>query len=126
MVALRRAGLREGGGYLTTESVEGAALPLESIDDVHGSDGLSLGVLRVGDSITDDVLKEHLQHSTSLLVDKARDALDTATAGKTTDGWLGDPLDVVTENLPVTLGASLSETLASFATSRHVFLREMS
>ncbi len=43
---------------LTSESVEGAALPLEGVDDVHGSHGLPLGVLSVGDSIPDDILKE--------------------------------------------------------------------
>ncbi len=43
---------------LTSESVEGAALPLEGVDDVQDSDGLPLGVLSVGDSIPDDTLKE--------------------------------------------------------------------
>ena len=42
------------------ESVEGAPLPLEGVDDVHGSDGLSLGVLGVGDCVTDHVLQEGL------------------------------------------------------------------
>lgn len=44
-----------------------------------------------------------------------RNTLDTATTSKTTDGRLGDALDVVAENLAVTLGASLAETFASFA-----------
>ena len=40
-------------------------------------------------------------------------------------GWhiyyhrLGDALDVVSQHLTVTLGASLSQSLASFATSSH-------
>jgi hypothetical protein len=34
------------------------ALAFQSIDDVHGSDGLSLGVLCVGDGIADDIFKE--------------------------------------------------------------------
>lgn len=33
--------------YLTTETVEGASLTLESVDDVEGGDGLSLGVFTV-------------------------------------------------------------------------------
>ncbi len=41
---------------LTAKSVQSTSLPFESIDDVHGGYGLSLGVLGVGDSITDDVL----------------------------------------------------------------------
>ena len=35
------------------------------------------------------VLKEDLEDTTSLLVDEARDTLDTATAGKTANGGLG-------------------------------------
>jgi hypothetical protein len=105
---------------LTTESVEGSALALEGIDHIHGGDSLPLGVLGVGDGITDDVLKEHLEDTSGLLIDEARDALDTTSAGQTADGGLGDALDVVAENLAVTLGASLAESLASFASSSHV------
>ena len=108
------------GHFLTSESVEGAALTLQSIDDVHGSDGLSLGVLSVGDGISDDVLKEDLEDSTGLLIDKTRDTLDSSTASQTPDGGLGDSLDVVSQHLTVTLGASLSESLSSFTTSSHV------
>ena len=54
---------------LTTETVQGTALALESVDDVKGGDGLALGVLSVGDGITDDTLEEGLQDTSSLLVD---------------------------------------------------------
>jgi hypothetical protein len=54
---------------LTTETVQSAALSLEGIDDVQRGDGLALGVLSVGDSVTDDTLKEGLQNTTGLLVD---------------------------------------------------------
>ena len=104
---------------LTSESVEGAALPLEGVDNVHGSDGLPLGVLSVGDSIPDDILQEDLEDTPGLLVDEARDTLDTTTASQTPNGRLGDALDVIPEHLPVTLGASLAESLASLATSGH-------
>ena len=104
---------------LAAESVEGTSLPLQSIDDVHGSNGPSLGVLGVGDCVTDDILQKDLENTASLLVDETRDTLDTTTASETTDGGLGDALDVVTKNLPVTLGASFSETFASFTTARH-------
>ena len=110
-------------GCLAAESVESAALSLEGIDNVHGGHSLSLGVLGVGDSITDDVFQEGLENTASLLVDEARDTLDSSTTGQTTDGRLGDALDVVPKDLPVTLGASLSEALAAFATTRHVELR---
>ena len=108
-----------GDWNLTTEPVEGTALSLEGVDDVHGSDCLPLGVLGVGDGITNDVLKEDLEHSTGLFVDETRDTLHTTSASKTTDGRLGDTLDVITKNLAMSLGASLSEPLASFATSSH-------
>ena len=64
---------------LTSESVESTSLSLESVDDIHGSDGLPLGVLGVGDGISDDVLKEDLEDTTGLLVDEARDTLDSTT-----------------------------------------------
>ena len=82
--------------YLSAESVEGATLPLESVDHVHGGDGLPLGVLGVGDGVPDDVLKEDLQHSASLLVDESGDPLDASSAGQPPDGGFGDALDVVT------------------------------
>ena len=81
---------------LTTETVQGAALSLEGIDNVEGGDGLALGVFGVGDCVTDDTLEEGLEDTTGLLVDHGRDTLDTATAGETSDGGLGDTLDVVT------------------------------
>ena len=121
MVAFRKAGKKEKRKLkcLTTETVEGAALSFQSVDNIHGSNSLALGVLGVGDGITDHILQEDLQNTTSLLVDEARDSLHTTTAGETTDGWLGDPLDVVTKNLPVALSTTLSETFASLSTSRH-------
>jgi hypothetical protein len=54
---------------LTSESVKGTSLALEGVDNVEGSDGLALGVLGVGDGVTDDSLKEGLQDTTGLLVD---------------------------------------------------------
>ena len=81
---------------LSSESVEGSSLSLESVDNVHGSDGLSLGVLAVGDCVTDDVLEEDLENSTGLLVDETTDTLDTASSSKSSNGRLRDSLDVVT------------------------------
>ena len=95
-------------------------MPLEGIDHIHGGDSLPLGVFGVGDGIPDDVLKENLEDSTGLLIDETRDTLDSSTASQTPDGGLGDSLDVVSQHLTVTLGASLSESLASLATSGHV------
>ena len=103
-----RSTLRGEAERLSAETVEGAALSLESVDDVKSSDGLAASVLGVGDSVTDDVLKEHLEDTTGLLVDEARDALDTTTAGKSANSRLGDTLDVIPEHLSVALGTTLS------------------
>ena len=46
----------------------GAILTLQGVDDVHGCDGLALGMLTVRDGITDDVLKEHLQNGWKLVM----------------------------------------------------------
>jgi len=105
---------------LTAEAVKSAALTLEGVDDVEGSDGLALGVLGVGDSVADDTLEEGLEDTAGLLVDHGGDTLDTTTARETADGGLGDTLDVVAQDLAVALGTTLSETLAALAASSHV------
>ena len=105
---------------LASETVEGLALTLEGVDDVHGRHSLAAGMLGVGDRVTDDVLEEDLEDTTGLFVDETRDALHTTTTGETTDGGLGDSLDVVTKHLAMTLGATLSESLSSFSAARHV------
>ena len=123
--------------HLATESVEGAALALEGVDDVERGDGLALGVLGVGDGVADDALEEGLEDAAGLLVDHCkqdmsdhtlgrgygrvetrtgRDTLDAATAGETADGGLGDALDIVAQDLAVALGAALAEALTTFAT----------
>ena len=107
------------GAALAAEAVEGAALPLEGVDDVEGGDGLPLGVLGVGHGVADHVLQEHLEDGAGLLVDQPGDALDTATAGQAADGGLGDALDVVAQDLAVPLRSALSESLSSLATARH-------
>jgi hypothetical protein len=104
---------------LTSETVKGLALTLESVDNIHGGDSLTTGVLSVGDRVTDNVLEENLEDSTSLFVDETGDTLDTTTSCKTTDSRLGDSLDIVAKDLAMTLGASLSESLSSFTSARH-------
>ena len=46
-------------------------------------------MLGVGDRVPDDVLQEHLEDTTSFLVNEARDTLDTTTTGKTTNSLCG-------------------------------------
>ncbi|CAH3162158.1 unnamed protein product, partial [Porites lobata] len=80
---------------------QGGVLPniQASVHHIHGGHGLAFGVLGVSHSITDDILKENFENSTSLFINQARDTLDTATASKTTDSRLGDALNVVPKDL---------------------------
>ena len=123
MLALKRAGVllvNAGSDGLSSESIEGTSLPLEGIDHIHGGDSLPLGMLGASDCVSDDVLKEDLEDSPGLLVDEARDPLHSSPPRQATDCGLGDALDVVPQNLPVPLGSTLAESLATFATSSHV------
>ena len=104
---------------LSSESIQSAALPLQGVDDIHGSDGLPLGMFSVGDRVPDHVLQKDLEDSPSLFVDQAGDALDSTSPRQTSDGRLRDTLDVVPQHLPVTLGPTLPEPLSSFASSSH-------
>ena len=100
-----------------SESVESSALSLQSVDDVHGGDGLSLGVLGVGDRISDHVLQEHFENTSRLFVDQAGDTLDSATSCQTSNGRLRYALDVVTQDFSVSLGATFAQSFASFSSS---------
>ena len=93
---------------LTSEAVQSAALSLECVHNIKSSHSLSAGMLSIGDSVTDDVLKEHFQDASGLLVDEARDTLDTASSCETTDCGLRNALDVVSEDLAVSLGSALA------------------
>lgn len=79
----------------TTKTIQSTALALESVDDVHGSDGLPPSVLGVGDGVSDYVLEEYLEHSPRLLVDQTTYPLHSASPRQPPDRRLRDPLDVV-------------------------------
>ena len=51
------------GWYFTSETVKGLSLTLERIDDIHGYNILTAGMLSVGNTVTDEVLKEDLKDS---------------------------------------------------------------
>ena len=85
----------ENPEVLTSESVEGSSLSLQSIDDIHSGDSLPLGMLAVGHSIPNHVLQKDLQDTSGLLINQTADSLDTSPPGKTSDGRLGDSLDVI-------------------------------
>jgi len=66
---------------LTTESIKGSSLSLQGINDIKRSDGLTLGVLGVGDRVTDNTFEEALEDGSGLLIDQSRDTLDSTTSG---------------------------------------------
>ena len=90
------------------ETVEGAALSLEGVDDVEGGDGLSLGVLGVDNGVADNVLEEASEDSAGLLIDVGRDSLHTTSSCKSADSRLGNTLNVITQDFTVTFGSSFS------------------
>ena len=104
---------------LTSESVQGASLPLESIDHIHGGDGLPLGVLSVGDRVPDHILQEDLKNTSRLLVDQSRDSLDASPSRQPSDGKLGTALDVIPQDLAMPLGATLPKALAALSSPSH-------
>ena len=46
---------------LSAKAVQGSALPLQSIDHIHSGHSLPLGMLGVGDSISNHILQENLK-----------------------------------------------------------------
>ena len=99
---------------LFSKAIQGLALTLEGINHIYSCHGLAAGVLRVSDIFTNDILKEYLQDAAGLLVDKTEDELHATLTRNTSDGELGDHLDVVYQNLVVAHGSALSESLSSF------------
>nr|GMD18906.1 histone H4 [Ipomoea batatas] len=95
------------------------ALPLEGVDDIHRRHGLPPSVLGVGHGVSDHILEEDFEDSPGLLVDEAGDTLHASSTSQTANGRLGNPLDVVAKHLPVTLGSSLAQSLASLSTAGH-------
>ena len=72
---------------LTSKSVHGTSLAFQGIDNIHGGDCLSLGMLCVGDGITVNIFQEYLQDTTGFFVDQLRDTFGTTSFGKKSDGW---------------------------------------
>ena len=99
---------------LSTKTVQSASLTFQSIHHVLSGNSLALGVLGIGNGITDHVLEENLENTSGFLVDQTWNTLDTTTAGKTTDCRLCDTLDVISQDFSVSLCASFSKTFSSF------------
>ncbi len=104
-----------------SESVESSSLSLERVNNVHSSDGLSLGMLGVSDGILDDGSEEFLEDVSDFLVDSEGDSLDTSSSGESSDGWLGDTLDDwsgSTSSSDSLLGMNFSVSFSAFSSFR--------
>jgi hypothetical protein len=127
-------GVREGCPGVVkcsfTKPIHNAALLFQRMDHVVCCDRLSLGVLGIRNGVTDEVLEEHLEHTARLLVHEVANALDTATACQTADGWLGDATDVVTQNFSMAPDSTRTDTTIgttkSLASTLAILLRNRS
>ena len=104
---------------LASESVESSALSFQSVDNIESSNSLPLSVLGVGNGISDNVLQENFEDASGLFVDQSGDSLDTTSSRQSSNGWLGDTLDVISKDFSVPFGASFSKTFTAFTSSRH-------
>jgi len=95
-----------------TETVDGATLTLERVDDIQSGDRLALGVLAVQGGILDDAFEEHAEGAAGLIVDQTGQTLDTTSTRHTANRGLGDTLNVLVHDLGMTLGAGLAFTSA--------------
>ena len=86
-------------------------MAFKGVDHIHCGNGLPFGVFGVSHSITDNVFQEDFEDSAGLFVNKPGNTLDTTAASQTSDCWLGDSLDVVSQNLSMALGAPFPSPL---------------
>lgn len=108
---------------LAAETVKGTALSFQRIHDVHRSDGLPFGMFGVRYGVAYDVLEEYLEDASRFFVYQAGYSLHAAASRQSSDGRLGDALDIVTQHLTMTLRAALSQTFATFTTACHFCCR---
>ena len=111
-MVLKNTGLKklvevELGGNLAAEAVQGAALALERVDDVHRRHCLAARVLGVRDRVADHVLEEDLEDAARLLINKAADSLYPASSCESTDSRLRYALDVVMEHFAMSFCTAL-------------------
>merc|ERR1712045_587600 len=95
---------------LSPESIKRASLSLQRIDDIHCCNRLPLGIFSVGNCISDDIFQEDFQNSSGFFVNKSRDSFHSSSACQSTDGWLGDTLDVISQHLAMTFCSSFSQS----------------
>uniref|UniRef100_A0A9J8C713 Histone H4 n=1 Tax=Cyprinus carpio carpio TaxID=630221 RepID=A0A9J8C713_CYPCA len=121
---------------LSSEAVQSASLSFQRVHDVHGGDGLSLGVLGVGHSIADHVLRDNIQGITKpairrlarrggvkrisgLIYEETRGVLKVFLENVIRDAVTYTEHAKRKTNLTMTLSSSFPESFTTFASSRH-------
>jgi hypothetical protein len=66
-------------------------------------------VFRVRDGIADAIFQKDFQYTPRFFINQATDTFHSTTTGQTTNGRLGNALNIVAKNLAVTLGAAFAE-----------------
>ena len=105
---------------LTSETVQGSALSLQRVDDVHSCDSFPFRMLGVGDSVTNNIFEEDFQYTSGFFVDQSGNTFHSTTSGQTTNCGLGDTLDVITKNFTMTLGTTFAKTFTAFTSSGYI------
>lgn len=77
----------------------------------------------VGDRLPNDTFKEGLEDATGLFIHHGRDTLDATTAGETPNSGLGDAQNLVSQDLTMTLSATLAEALPTQSPWRNALMR---
>lgn len=65
----RNKGCEHAISKLATETIQGPALPLEGVNDVHGDNGLPAGVFGIGDGVANDRFQKDLEDVSGFFVD---------------------------------------------------------
>ena len=95
-------------------------MSLESVDDVEGGDGLALGVLGVGDCVTDDAFEEGLEDTACLFVDHWGEVLVCyVVVGKR--GWGRDILAEIRLTPPRRARRRIAGLVMPWMLSRRIF-----
>jgi hypothetical protein len=76
-------------------------------------------MLSVSHGISDDVLEEVPQHASNFFVDITTDSLHAPSTGQPPNGRLDNALDVLSHNLSMTLGTTITKTFPTFASAGH-------
>lgn len=110
--------------FSASKTVNSSSLPFEGVNNVHGGDSFSSGMLSVCNCVSDDSLQKAFEDDSGVFVDKRRDSLDATSSGKSPDGRFGDSFHDSFRMFPV--GCPLagnfslsSNTFSAFSDSSH-------